>query len=325
MGKCAGGNALKTRPAAALCLLAALSVASARAADRHATLTNGTLYVPSAFQPVAGKAALTVHLHGAASATEPQFLKAGLPGVLVSITLNGLSSVYTAKFSDPTVFDRVQTEAASALKSMGFGTVQWDRVTVSSFSAGYGGVRELLKTPRHYARMDGLVLADSLYGSFTGDQSQRKLDTAQLADFARYAKDAAAGRKRLVMSSSHITPPYAATYETMGYLAAQAGAPVVATSHPAWTTGMTLKTSARKGRFTWLDFAGETGDDHLAHLRNIATFWTLLTDRPKHQALRVSGGLLAANNDPPFALLDAVDSGASRGRLDIADAVTLSR
>lgn len=297
-------------------------VAGSRAADRRATLTDGTLFVPASFQPANGQTDLLVHLHGAASTTEAQFVKAGVPGVLVTITLNGLSGVYTAKFSDPTVFDRVQSEAATALKSMGFGNVAWSHVTVSSFSAGYGGVRELLKVPRHYARMDRIVLADSLYASFVGDPAQRRLDTAQLADFVRYAKDAAAGAKMLVLSSSHITPPYAATYETMGYLASQAGAPPIPTSHPAWTTGMTLKTTARKGRFAWFDFQGDTGDDHLAHLRNISTFWSLLTARPAEVAMRLNAGLDGDSGLPP-ALLDAMDYGPSRGRIDLLDALTL--
>lgn len=297
---------------------------AAHAADRHATLTDGVLFVPSAFQPAGGKADLLVHLHGAAATTEAQFAEAGVPGVLVSVTLNGLSGVYTAKFSDPAVFDRVQTEAAAALSGMGFGKVGWDHVSVSSFSAGYGGVRELLKVPRHYARMDRIILADSLYASLTGDPTRRNVDTTQLADFARYAKDAAAGTKMMVLSSSHITPPYAATYETMGYLATQAGATPIPTSHPAWTTGMTLKTAARKGRFSWFDFQGDTGDDHLAHLRNISTFWALLTERPASAALRVGAGL-SGGPALPLALLDAVDYGPSRGRLELVDALTLAR
>jgi hypothetical protein len=306
------------------CLAALLPAAPARAADRHATLTDGVLFVPASFQPSGGKTDLTVHLHGAASATEPQFLKSGLPGVLVSITLNGLSGVYTAKFSDATVFDRIQSEAAAALAAMGFGPVAWTHVTVSSFSAGYGGVRELLKSPRHYARIDRLVLADSLYGSFVGDPAARQLDTAQLSDFTRFAKDAAAGRKRLVMSSSHITPPYAATYETMGYLAAQSGAAVVPASHPAWAAGMTLKTAARKGGFAWFDFQGDTGDDHLAHLRNISCLWTLLSDGIPLAALRIAGGFAAPAAFPPLQGLDAVDVGPSRGRLDLLDVLSLA-
>jgi pimeloyl-ACP methyl ester carboxylesterase len=33
----------------------------------------------------------------------------------------------------------------------------------ASFSAGFGGIRELLAVPEHFARIDGLILADSLY------------------------------------------------------------------------------------------------------------------------------------------------------------------
>src|SRR6185369_18020691 len=93
-----------------------------------------------------------------------------------------------------------------------------------SFSAGYGGIREILKQEALFKRIDAIVLSDSLYAGFTGDAAQRKVDPANMEGFLKFAREAAAGRKTFIIAhSSDPVPTYASTTETASYLIEQLG------------------------------------------------------------------------------------------------------
>src|SRR5439155_17250581 len=74
------------------------------------------------------------------------------------------------------------------------------RVIVSSFSAGFGGVREMLKDPATFARIDALVMADSLYAGYAGDPAKRQVDPKLMEGFVKFAEDAAAAKKWFILS-----------------------------------------------------------------------------------------------------------------------------
>jgi hypothetical protein len=152
------------------------------------------------------------------------------------------------------------------------------RVVVSAFSAGFGGVRELLKVPEHFARIDGLVLADSLYCGYDGDPARKHVDPALMAGFRRFAAEAAAGRKTFLVSHSAQVPDgYASTTETADDLIRSVGG----ASEPAPVTGLDGWTPARtfaRGRFLVLGFAGAGPDDHMAHLRRVDALWRRFRD-----------------------------------------------
>jgi hypothetical protein len=146
-------------------------------------------------------------------------------------------------------------------------------VLVSSFSAGFGGVRELLKVPEHYQRIDAIVLADSLYCGYTGDPKEHKVDPALMADFRRFAREAASGKKSLVISHSAQVPEgYGSTTETADDLITCLGGMSVAVD-AAWGKGLTLKRKFTKGNVFIFGFAGAEAADHMNHLRGIVTFW----------------------------------------------------
>ena len=46
--------------------------------------------------------------------------------------------------------------------------------------------RELLKVPEHFARIDTLVMADSLYAGYEGDPSLHHVDPALMEGFRRF-------------------------------------------------------------------------------------------------------------------------------------------
>ena len=196
-----------------------------------------TLFIPAAYKPAGGVVNVVLHLHGASSVVEPAIVGVGWPSVLVEFNRKGLSSVYTKPLTDRTLFPRLLDRTLAAVKEAKLADdpkLGW--VVVSSFSAGFGGVRELLKVPEHYDRIGAVVLADSLYSGYRGDPKEHRVDPDLMAGFRRFASDAAMGRKSLLVTHSAQVPEgYASTTETADDLIAMLSA--ASPSRPAATLG----------------------------------------------------------------------------------------
>ena len=146
-------------------------------------------------------------------------------------------------------------------------------MVVSSFSAGFGGVRAMLKDPDHFARIDGLIMADSIYCGYAGDPKDRRVDPALMDGFRRFAIEAAAGRKTFLLTHSALIPEgYASTAETADFLIDAVGGKAEPVK-VEWIKGWTQTRTFTKGRFVVLGFAGTEGADHMSHLRQIARLW----------------------------------------------------
>lgn len=219
---------------------------------------------------------LTLHLHGAHEVVRDAFVRARRPGALATLTLPGLSAVYTRHFAaDPAgTFGELVDAARRAV-----GAASVERVWVSSFSAGFGGVRELLKAQVSFERIDALILADTLYAGFArpavGDERPEP-DPRNLEGFVRYAREAAAGRRALLMTYCDLLPPgYAATRETAAALRAAVGVRGEACA-VGWPDQLTLTHRARIGRFATYGFAGDDGAAHMRHLRGLWMWYRLV-------------------------------------------------
>jgi len=157
------------------------------------------------------------------------------------------------------------------------------RVFVSSFSAGFGGVRELLALPEHFVRIDGLILADSLYAGYVGDPAQRRIDPAKMAGFRKFAAEAAAGRKTMIVThSAQVPDSYASTTETADDLIKHAGGQAVADDADSGD-GWRLKRRLARGRLLVLGFAGQGPEDHMRHLRRLGKIWQTALEVDKHE------------------------------------------
>jgi hypothetical protein len=251
--------------------------AEAETAGRRVGLNieGATLFIPEGFRPAAGGVVdVVLHLHGATSVLEPALRDARWPAVLIAFNRKGLSRVYAEPFSDPTLLPRLLDAARSALKQNNVADdPKIGRVVVSSFSAGFGGVRAMLKVPEHFDRIDGLIMADSIYCGYTGDPKDHRVDPALMDGFRRFAIEAAAGRKTFLLSHSALIPEgYASTAETADFLIDAVGgkaSPVNVEWAKAW-----IQTRAfTKGRFVVLGFAGTAGPDHMSHLRQVRLLW----------------------------------------------------
>jgi len=229
------------------------------------------LFVPEGYRPEGNRFDVILHLHGAATAVEPAVVTIGAPAVLVEFNRRGLSSVYAKPFNDPALFPRLLEDTRQALKTAGLADdPRLGRVVVSSFSAGFGGVRELLKVPEHFDRIDGLVMADSIYAGYVDD---RKVDPELMEGFTRFARQAAVGKKVFVLSHSAQVPgSYASTTETADYLIAALGGTAEPTDRDLGD-GWRLSRRYRQGRFLVLGFPGTEADDHMSHLRKIDRLW----------------------------------------------------
>jgi len=233
-----------------------------------------TLFIPPGYQAREGKVNIALHLHGAATVVEPALGETGWNAVLIVFNRSGLSSAYSKPFSDPSLFPRLLDEAIKSLSDRYPGEpLKVGKVLVSSFSAGFGGVREILKTPTSFDRIDILVLADSLYCGYSGDPANKRLDPGLMGGFERFAREAAEGRKRLLVTHSAQVPEgYASTTETADFLIAATGA-TAGPFEADWGDGWRQTRRAVIGRFEVLGFAGEGAADHLRHLRRIAELW----------------------------------------------------
>ena len=246
----------------------------ASAADvRHYPLKEGVLAVPGTVEITDGSYDLVLHLHGAPKVVEPNLAVTNPQAVWVNLTLPGLSSVYRRHFQNSTVFPALLSEIEQRLASIVPDKKLHRRhLTVTSFSGGFGGVRELLKQPESRSQIDTLVMADSLYGGFVGEIADRTLNPDHLTPFFNFAQLAASGQKQMLLSHTELhTPDYASTKETANYLIRKLGTQP-RTERKVHPGGLIEKSRCTLRSFVVMSFEGTTAEDHMKHLRHIRIF-----------------------------------------------------
>jgi hypothetical protein len=213
---------------------------------------------------------LVVHFHGAAWLPEQAVAQLGGHTVAAVVNLGAGSGTYHHAFTDPAAFDSllagVAREASAAIGK----AARVGRVTLVGFSAGHGAVRAILREPRHFARVDAVLLLDGMHTSYVPDgivlAAGGALDTTNLVAFAGFARAAVRGEKRFLVTHSEIFPgTFASTTETANWLLRALGlrrTPVL-----RWgPRGMQQLSETRAGRFELLGFAGNSAPDHVDHL-----------------------------------------------------------
>jgi hypothetical protein len=239
-------------------------------AGRREPAGTGTLFVrdglrSSEFLP------LVVHFHGAPWLVEHHVASERQDVLLVTVQAGSGSGVYGKAFGEPSAFTALIDGAALAAEKLLERRVRFDPIVLTSFSAGYGAVRAILRVPDHYGRVSAVLLADSLHASYEGDTAaprSRDLDVRRddLDVFLRLASDAAAGRKRFVITHSEVYPgTYASTTETADALLRAVGLgrrPRLAEG----PIGMQQLSDSARGSLHIVGYAGNSAPDHLDHL-----------------------------------------------------------
>lgn len=226
------------------------------------------LLVPDAARPDAA-VDLVVHFHGASWLPAQSVASLRAPHAAAIVNLGAGSGAYHRAFADPAAFDSLLAGAARTL-SDGRAGARVGRVTLVGFSAGHGAIRAILREPRHFARVGAVLLLDGMHTSYVPEggllATGATLDTTNLAAFAEFARAAARGEKRFVVTHSEIFPgTFASTTETADWLLRALG--LRRTAVLRWgPRGMQQLSEARAGGFALLGFAGNSAPDHVDHL-----------------------------------------------------------
>jgi hypothetical protein len=243
------------------------------ATGRQISLSNAAwkLFIPSTYQQRPGGADLLVHFHGDPQTIWNNAQYANLNAIIVTVNYSGLSSAYSTPFSNAALFQTLLDEALTKVRQQADfpDTLEWDKLGVSSFSAGYGAVREILKSAGYRNQIDALLAADSLYATTAGDGTP--LDS-QMADYETFATLAKNGSKTFLFSHSQV-PTF--TYETTEECGTELLQHLGLSATPLNANGLgTLNfyRQAQSGNFRLWGALGSDGDAHLEHLRYIGEF-----------------------------------------------------
>lgn len=250
---------------------------------------NFTLFVPQGYAPAAsGEVTLTVHFHTAVWFGIQEHLRRGCANPIVCFHAGEGSAVYRAPFEDRERFGRWLRLVEAELVSGGAPTnTRVTAIEISSFSAGYGAVRELVRQPEYRRLLRRVVLSDSLYGG---------LDAAALAEGRRVvlpehvdcwlplAREAMAGEKDFVLTVSAIpTARYASSTECADAILAALGVPKRAVAPGSLPSAddpdFPLRHRADQGRFHVWYYDGTNAPAHLTHPRHLADVWRALDAR----------------------------------------------
>lgn len=236
-------------------------------------LETGALFIASDTKRSGPEIPLIIHLHGSEEVVKRNILQVKPDAIWVNITLPGLSSIYGKHFREPRAFPTLLQEVKEALElRFPAKNVEIRPVTLVSFSAGFGGVRELLKQPEAIAHISSVIMADSLYAGFVGNTAHRELNADHMKPFVQFAELAAKGQKQMLLTHSQLfTPGYASTAETAAYLIQSLDGQRLA-KKTLRDQKLTELSRFQRGQFTVIEYDGDTGEDHLNHLRFIRLF-----------------------------------------------------
>lgn len=218
----------------------------------------------------------------------------GTRAVFVACGFGSGGHGYAAAFEDPTRFGRMMKRLAAEVgRQAKRSGAHARRLALVSWSAGFAAVSRILAVPEWYAATDAVVLLDSLHAPYVAStpppankaaRGAENVDTRSLSRFIQFARDAAAGRKTMVITHTAIVPPdYASTAETTAALLAAIDVePVMvaegtAASRYARTaarnaTGrgdLVLSVRADAGNLHVRGFRGAGPHDHFDHLHLI--------------------------------------------------------
>src|SRR5215831_6855095 len=167
---------------------------------------------------------LLIHFHGSPSLVE-QHVAVHLPqAALITVQLGAGSSVYRRPFAQTETMRNILQEASDQLH-LKHG---WSSITLSGFSAGYGAVREILRSSEYFAQVNNVLLLDGMHAGYVPEGKPLAeggvIDANDLDSFLSFAKAAVSGKKTFVITHSEIFPGvYASTTECADYLLSQLG------------------------------------------------------------------------------------------------------
>jgi hypothetical protein len=234
---------------------------------RREKLPVGTLFLPDNLK-LDSKVPLFIHFHGGSWLPEVAAARHAKAAVM-TVQLGSGSAVYGKAFADPKTFGELLNQAEAKAG------VRFEPVGLTAWSAGYGAVRAILKAPAAYERVRFVLLLDGLHAGYvTGTPGPREsqLRAEDLEVFVQFARDAAAGKKQMIVTHTEIFPgTFASTTETADYLLKQLTLRRQAVLK--WGPMQTQQLSeTRKAKLLVAGFAGNSAPDHIDQLHALPEF-----------------------------------------------------
>jgi hypothetical protein len=233
---------------------------------RRERLALGTLFLPAGTKAANGLAIL-FFFHG--GTWLPEVAAAQNNVAVVTVQAGSGSGTYARLFEDPARFPALLKEAESKAG------VRFGRVLLGGWSAGCGAIRQILKAPDSYARVDAALMIDGIHSDYVDGKPgplESKIGGENLEIWQQLARDAMAGRKRAIVTHSEIFPgTFASTTETADYLLKQLNL----TRRPVlkWgPMGLQQLSETRAGKFLLVGYAGNSAPDHVDQLHSLPVY-----------------------------------------------------
>ena len=245
-----------------------------------------TLFLPDGWRnSMSSNAVLSAHFHTISWFAIQEHVRREATEPLVVFALGEGSTTYRVPFEDANRFSRILALVEDELKKRGASTnARIAHVDVSSFSAGYGAVRELVKSPEHFKVIRRIVLLDSMYAGLEPEEkgsTNRRPLSAQLDVWVPFMQAAMRNEKTFVFTHSQVpTMTYASSFECAAALLQRVGLKaqiLPRNSIPAANDpNFPLLSRTDSGRLHVWSYGGTDAQAHLTHVRHMADIWKAL-------------------------------------------------
>lgn len=230
-------------------------------AGKREKIEAGTLFIPKAIVEQK-EAPLLVFMHGGTWIPEMAAAKHGMVALVIQ-----RGDGYKMLFEKEDAFVSLVTSAADKAG------MRWSQITVGGWSAGCQGIRAMLRDPAAVKMIDRVLMIDGMHTSYTDGKPgplESKIDTEALLPIAVFAREAMAGRKRMLITHSEIFPgTFASTTETADWLLRELD--IKRRAVLVWGPMKTQQLSeAKKGSLHLVGFAGNSAPDHVDQLHALA-------------------------------------------------------
>ncbi|MEO8024869.1 MAG: hypothetical protein ABI823_00265 [Bryobacteraceae bacterium] len=227
-------------------------------AGRRMPLSIGRLLIHGS----AKRMPLVVHFHGPPWVAEQAASGRWKNVAVIAVDVGSGSGAYERTFAEPGRFAALLKEARQA------SGIEFSRLTLTSWSAGYGAVRAIL---RDGFKPDAVLLMDSLHAGYVTEGKPGPVLKDDLRPFVEYAR-----KGHLVMTHSEVFPgTFASTTEAIDDLLRDLGL----RHHPVlkWgPLGMQEISEIKNDRVLVMGFAGNSAPDHEDHLFAMGDWLKLL-------------------------------------------------
>lgn len=241
-------------------------------AGKRVKLTLGQLFIPSEFknEKSVGETPLVIAFHCGNWIPELAVSKLNKTMPSLSLQLGSGSARYSKPFTDdPKLLEKLLAEVAIHVNR------PVSSLVLVGWSAGYGSIREIIKSAEYEARVSHVLLIDSLHTGYIGGKPgpfESKIEAGPLEPFLQFARKAAAGQKTMIILHSEIFPgTFASTTETADWLLNQMQ--LRRSAVLKWGPMKTQQLGETiAGRFQIRAFAGNSAPDHVDLLHGLPSF-----------------------------------------------------